>query len=142
MRYLKTYKIFESVDKFENDFVSLIKNILSDLTDIDYNVHTSTGKHSQMSTEQSFNRFKRGSLMADALKIRVYTDSIGFNVDVLKPVLEDIKNISTDFNFLVDIYIPEDDEYVSVDDAIDLCSETIGKLYTIGEYDDITIIIH
>jgi|688.fasta_scaffold475911_2 hypothetical protein len=142
MRYLKTYKIFESVDKFENDFVSLIKNILSDLTDIDYNVHISTGKHSQMSTEQSFNRFKRGSVMADALKIRVYTDSIGFNVDVLKPVLEDIKNISTDFNFLVDIYIPEDDEYVSVDDAIDLCSETIGKLYTIGEYDDMTIIIH
>ena len=144
MKHLKTYKIFESVDKFSTDFVNLIKDICLDLTDIDYKVEVSTGKHSQMSTDQGFNRLKGGDkIHTDALKINVDTNreyDNGFDTTILQSTLYRIKDMSSEFNFLVDVYVLADDEFISVDDAIDLCLDT--SRFPLSDYSDITIIIY
>jgi hypothetical protein len=82
--------------------------------------------------------------MVEALKVNVITDSEynGFNIDVLSSTLERVKTFSSEFDFLVDVYIFADDEFISVDDAIYLCRKDIRLTFPMSDYNDITIIIY
>jgi len=145
MKYLRKFN--ESNDgKFTDDFINNIKDICLDLSDIYYEISVEVSNYSLMSgTEQSFNRLKPGDkVMVEALKVNVITDSEynGFNIDVLSSTLERVKTFSSEFDFLVDVYIFADDEFISVDDAIYLCRKDIRLTFPMSDYNDITIIIY
>jgi hypothetical protein len=146
MRYLKTYhKLFESsADKFTEDFINNIKDICLDLTDIYYQVDVKVGTYSLMSgPEQAFNRLRPGDKVhVDSLNINIVTESPykGFNHHIMISTLERIKSFSSDFNFLVDVYVKADDEFISVDDAMSLCKDDVR--FPMSDYTDITIIIY
>lgn len=109
MRHLKTYKIFESTGKFSQDFINIIKDICLELKDVDYTVDISERGYNLVSgTDRGLNRLNPGDkVFTDCLEVRVRSiDDI--NTDILYPVIDLIKNVSEDFNFLVDIYIPYD----------------------------------
>lgn len=143
MKYLRKFN--ESNDgKFSDDFINNIKDICLDLSDIYYEISVKVSDYSLMSgPEQSFNRLKPGDkVMVEALKVNVISDSEykGFDIDVLSSTLERVKTFSSEFDFLVDVYVLGDDEFISVDDAISLCSKDVR--FPMSEYNDITIIIY
>ena len=143
MKYLRKFN--ESVDdKFSDDFINTIKDICLDLTDIYYKVEVRNSAYSLMSgSEQAFNTLRPGDkVIVDSLKIDVLTnsDEVGFDSDILRSTLERVKSFSSEFNFLVDVYVLGDDEFISVDDAISLCSD--DARFTISDYNEITIIIY
>ena len=150
MRYLKTYhKLFESsIDKFTEDFINNIKDICLDLTDVYYQVDVKVGTYSLMSgPEQAFNRLRPGDKVhVDSLNINIVTESPykGFNQHIMISTLEKIKSFSSDFNFLVDVYVGvddyADDEFISADDAMSLCKD--DARFPMSDYTDITIIIY
>ena len=143
MKYLRKFN--ESIDgKFSDNFINDIKDICLDLSDIYYDISIRVGDYSLMSgPEQSFNRLKPGDkVMVESLKVNVMSDSgyNGFDIDILRSTLERVKEFSSEFDFLVDVYVLGDDEFVSVDDAISLCSKDIR--FPMSDYNDITIIIY
>lgn len=145
MKYLKIYEEFESsADKFTEDFIDNIKDICLDLTDIYYQVDVKVGTYSLMSgPEQAFNRLRPGDkVLVDSLNIFILTESPykGFNHNIMISTLERIKSFSSDFNFLVDVYVTADDEFISVDDAMSLCKDDVR--FPMSDYTDIMIIIY
>jgi hypothetical protein len=147
MRYLRKFN--ESVDdKFSDDFINTIKDICLDLTDIYYKITVRNSTYSLMSgPEQAFNTLRPGDkVIVDSLKIDVSTnsDEVGFDSDILRSTLERVKSFSSEFNFLVDVYVGvddyADDEFISADDAMSLCKD--DARFPMSDYTDITIIIY
>ena len=143
MKHLRKFN--ESIDdKFSDDFINDIKDICLDLTDIYYKVTVRKSNYSLTSgPEQAFNRLRPGDkVVVDSLKIDVLTNSTytGFDSDILKSTLERLKMFSSEFNFLVDVDVPADDEIISVDDAISLCRD--DARFPISDYNELTIIIY
>ena len=97
--------------------------------------------------EQAFNRLRPGDKVhVDSLNINIVTESPykGFNQHIMISTLEKIKSFSSDFNFLVDVYVGvddyADDEFISADDAMSLCKD--DARFPMSDYTDITIIIY
>ena len=114
MKHLKKYKIFESTSKFSDEFINIIRDICLELKDSDYTVDISESMYNLINgSDRAFNSLNKGDkVLTDCLEIKVKSpDLVGgrwleINTDILYPIIETIIDVSSDFNFLVDIYIP------------------------------------
>ena len=112
MKHLKTYKLFESNDKLSQDFINIIKDICLDLTDIEYTVNI-----------QSSNR-------RYLLEIEIEADS-KFDNEVLKSVFKNIRDVVSEYDLSVEVYIPYSDSWLSINYAI--------SSFDFSDYKDITL---
>jgi len=103
MRYLKTYKIFESIS---SDIKVDIEDILLelDLCDIEY-------------TTSNINYYKNGIDPTDCLRVYIKDNQDRFfRLEDIMDVLLRVKDYLKDSDYSIDIGIPNSDDYLYIDD--------------------------
>lgn len=138
MKHLKTYKIFESNDnKFTDEFINIIKDICLDLTDIEYTVDYKTVVNHIGSPRYLTSRY--------LLEVEInseYETEVGFDVDILRDILTNIKDVVSEYGFSVEVYVPANDEYLTIDEAISFCSsDNISLTQSVNNFSNYTSII-
>lgn len=128
MRYIKKFN--ESVAKFSDDFISNVEDICLELTDDDCEIVSFfRGYYLLGKTEQAYNRLTDSSkatgtnVTTESFRICVNSKHCQwnkFNITILESTLTRLEELSSNFDFLVDVYIDYMDRYYEVVDIIDL----------------------
>lgn len=135
MKYLKTYRLFENIEvsrylgyqsTFSDEFFNTIKDICLELSDKDYEVHIHECEYHKESPTMlaSGPIYKSISIDVD------YPDN-----ETFISVLLSIQDFCKENEFDVDVEIPKEDEFLSVDDFIDYASDG-------GNFSKLSIIIY
>lgn len=122
MRYLKTYKLFESISA---DIKADIEDILLELTD--YQIEWNIADYSEIKY------YKNGINPTDCLRVYVKDNKDRlFRLEDIMDVLLRIKDYLEESDYSIDIGIPKSDDYLDIDDFI---TEFSGEeLYNINIY--------
>ncbi len=149
MKYLKTYKLFENIKVsrdlgyqsiFSDEFISTLKDFCLDLSDKDYEVRIYECEYSKdestMSSEYAFigKSFRINADTSSGLYKSIAIDVYYPDNETFINVLLSIQDFCKEYNFGVDVEIPKEDLFLSVDDFIDYSDG--------GDFSQLSIIIY
>lgn len=130
MRYLKPYKLFESISvereyyypRFTEEFISNIKDYVLELSDEDYEINIHEVLYQRWQDDKRY----------ESISIDVDGNPVSFD-DELKQALLTIESYAKDSDFNVDIEITHEDEYITLKEFL--------EKYEGEEFGQISIII-
>ena len=114
MRYLKSYKLFESMS---SELVADIEDILLELTDYNIEYSTSHLKYYKDGIKGEKQRKKR--FVKDCFRVYIKDNQNRFfGLEDIMDVLLRIKDYLKESDYSIDLGIPNSDDYLDIDDFI------------------------